>query len=399
MKRRLSLVAMTLVVLGISGCFDTPQQEAKTAAYQRWYQTRAKMLYGVGAEHLRVGQLDRARNKAQEALALDAQNMDARMLLGTVYIEKGQYPQAVAELARAVQQEPESAKAVYLLAVALEKAERFEEALANYRRAYALDTKNVSALQAAGEVLVTMGRVDDARRFIEGYLTEASDNPAMFEAAGRIAMMQEQYEKAADYFLKAYDLDSKTVQYLEALARAQFFAARYEQAAESLKDLTQRNGYTAPAWVYTMLGDSYLALGRTFGARDAYHVASERKPDDPGVWVNLAKAALELGDMARAILSARQALELAPHRLDATAALSYAMIRSGEARQAIGVLNRAVARHPRSGMLQCLLGRAYAETGDAAQAKRCYALAVRLEPDNRLARELLATPAGSKSPT
>lgn len=392
--KRVSLIAATIVLLlAAAGCFNRSKQEGKAVAYQRWYQTRATMLYGVGLEHLKVGQLDRAKNKAQEALALAPTHFDARMLLGKVYIEKGQYLQAVAELAKAVQQQPKSDQAVFLLAVALEKAERLEEALTNYRRAYALNTKNISAVQAAAEVLVAMGRAQEAYEFIQGYLGEFGEAPAMFETAGRLALMQKRYDKAATFFQKAYDLDYTNVQYLGALAKAQFLAGQHERAAESLKDLTEQKGYTAPVWVYTMLGDAYLALGKPLKARDAYYVATERRPQDPGVWVNLGKAAMELGDMARAMLSARQALELEPGRLDATMVLSYAMIRSGQAQNAIALLTRAVGRHPSSGTLQCLLGRAYAETGDGAQAKRCYALAARLEPDCRLARELLAGPA------
>ena len=216
MKRIRWIAATAALLLAGSGCLDHPQKEAKSLAYQRWYQTRAKMLCGVGKEHLRVGQLDRAKNKAQEALALAPESMDARMLLGTVYIEKGRYPRAVAELARAVQQQPKSARAVYLLAVALERADRLEEALTTYRRAYALDPRNVSALQAAGEVLVTLGRVEEARQFVEGYLGEAGDNPALLETAGRIAMMQRRYGEAASCFRKACDLEYGNVQYLEA---------------------------------------------------------------------------------------------------------------------------------------------------------------------------------------
>jgi len=390
MKRTRWIAATAALLLAGTGCVDKTQQESKSLAYQRWYKTRAKMLYGVGKEHLRVGQLDRAKNKAREALSLDAENLHARMLLGKVHIEKGEYPQAVTELARTVQQQPKSDEAVYLLAVALERADRFEEALTNYRRAYALNPKNVSALQASAEVLVAMGRLEEAGRFIEGYLVEAGDSPAMSETAGRIAMMQKRYDRAAEHLRKACDLADGNVAYLEALARAEFMAGQYEQACGSLKSLTRQEGYAGAAWVYTMLGDCYVGLGNPRNARDAYQVATERRPEDPGAWVNLAKAALDLGDMARAMLSARRALELAPNRLDATITLGYAMIRGGQAQNAVDLLARAAARHQKDGMLQCVLGWAYAETGNAAQARLCYQRAVQLEPNGRLARELLA---------
>ena len=59
-----------------------------------------------------------------------------------------------------------------------------------------------------------------------------------------------------------------------------------------------------------MLGDCWLALNRPAEARDAYYRAAELSPLVTGAWLKLAKAALALGDLPRAILSARKALSL-----------------------------------------------------------------------------------------
>ena len=106
--------------------------------------------------------------------------------------------------------------------------------------------------------------------------------------------------------------------------------------------------------------------------------------------MNLAKSASASRDDARAILSAKHALDLQSGRLDATMLLGYALVRIGRANDAIAVLHRGSSTHPRSGLLQCILGRAYSAAGNEAQAVRCYMQAARLEPDNQLARQLLA---------
>lgn len=392
------MTAVLIAGLGL-GCRDQSIRQSKSQAYQRWYHTRAQMLYGVGLEHWKVGQLDRARNKALEALALESDHVEARILLGKVYIEKGHYPAAVRELARACQLRPRSAEAMFLLAVALEKDTRYAEALQRYQRAYALDPKNVSAIQGAAEVMVLMGRVEQAQDFVEGYLADAPEHPGLFETAGRLAIMRRQYDRAARHFRQACDLNYENVAYVEAMGRAQFLAGQYEPAAETLKGLTERKAYTAPVWVYTMLGDCYMALDRPFKARDAYYVATERKPEDAGVWLNLAKAAMKLGDTARAILSAHQALSCEPRCLEATMVLGYALIRANRASEAVAVLSAAADKHPKDGMVQCLLGRAYAAVGNRAEAQRRYELASRLDPSNRVARELLAESRSARRPS
>jgi len=358
------------------------------------------MLCGVATEHLRVGQLDKARNKAQEALVLNPKYSSARLLLGKVFLEQGHYVQAVKHLELVVRDNPRSAEALYLLGVAQEKGGQLEEALDSYRQSHALDGSNLAGVTAAGEMLAEMGRVEEAQVYVEGYLDDASSEPALCELAGRLAMMRQQYEKAATHFRYAYDLDSRNTCYAESLGRAQFLAGQHTEAAETLEGLTQvgaeRPGaaqadqdYSAPAWVHTMVGDCHMIAGRFYDARDAYYAAMRLKEDDSGAWVNLGKAALALGDSARAVLSAREALRLEPRSLDAALVLGYALLCDGRNEAAVTELRSAAAIHPDSGTLQCLLGKAHAAAGGDEDAVRCYQSALRLEPDNKLARALL----------
>lgn len=387
--RLLKGIALLAVIL--AGCGnDLTVEEAKVEARQRWHRARAQVLYGVGLESFKVGQVDRARNKANEALALAPSYLPARTLLGKTCLEKGEYDRAVQELRTVYQSAPNSAEATYLLAVAHEKNGQLEEALDGYRRAYALDGTDLSPVKAAAEVLVAMGRVREAQLQVESYLAEAGPDPAFYELAGRLAMMQGEHESAARYYEHARDLDYDNVLYHEALARAWFFAEQHREALSCLTELTERKDYDPPAWVYTMLGDCNIALGRPYHARDAYLQATSLTPEDPGAWTNVAKAALILGDEDRAILSSRHALGLDPGRLDATLTLGYALLRSGQEVRAVRVLSEARSKHPQSATLLCLLGRAYSRLGHHEQARACYDVALRLEPDDPLARELAA---------
>ena len=384
-------MTVATLLLAMAGCNMLPSVgDSKEESYQRWYRTRAKVICRVGSDLLKSGQLDRARNKGEEALSLDAECLDARLLLGKIHIEQGQYAAAATELRMVIAQRPGSAQPVYLLGVALERDRRLDEALTCYRKALALDPQKLSAAVAACEVLVAQGKTDQAAEQIQRYVPDAGQKVEVFEAAGRLAMMQEMYPKATEYFEQACDLDPKNVQYRLMLARAQSLCGRHEGVGENLKAVLASKDYTAPAWVYSMLGDSCMALGKAGEAREAYFTASDRAPERPAVWVNLGKVSLAMGDADRAILAARRALSLAPGDLDATLVLGYAQIRSRRSNEAVAFLTAASRTHPKSAMIQCLLGRAYASTGRNADAKRCYALAACLEPKNKLAETLLA---------
>ena len=385
--KKLSVIAIALGVL--AGC-QTSVPEAKIEAYKRWYQTRAQILYGIGREHYKAGQLDRAGKKLQEALALDEDHAACRLLLAKVYIEQGHYAVAAAELERVRKHFCRNPEVIYLLGVTQEKQGHLKEALATYRRAHALKTSDLAPAVAAAEVLVGLGRFREAQLYIESYLSLAQNDAGAFELAGRLAMMTEDYEKAASHYERAQDLATENTHYQHELARAYFYVGKYQEALKRLKALVKAEGDKTPVWVYTLLGDSYLSLGWLGNARNAYRSAIEREPTDAGLWANLAKAALALREESRAILAARESLRLDETRLDAVLVLGYALLRNRQARQAVDVLEQAVQGHPESVTLRCLLGRSYTAAGQTAKARRCYFAAVRLEPENPLARELLA---------
>ena len=385
MKQWIVILAVTTLALG--GCGTN---ERRAEAYKRWYGTRARALCGLAEEHLRVGQLDKARNKAQEALALDGELALAAVLLAKIQIEQGHYKPAAIRLEAVLKEHPNSADVVYLLAVAWEKQGRLAEALKGYRRAHAMQQDNTSCVTAAGEVLVAMGRLEEAETYIEGYLAEAPDDPAIHELAGRVAMMNHKYAKAANWMAKACEIDYKNSRYAESLGRAQFFAGQHDSALATFGRLLSRSDYKAPAWVYTRMGDCHMALGRPAPARDAYYRACDLKEKDPGAWADVAKAALALGDNVRATLAAREALNLDQSHAEAILVLGYSLLRSDQADEARRTLSRSLPRFRDNVTFLCLLGQACQGSGDNTSAKRYYQAANRLEPENELPRTLLA---------
>jgi tetratricopeptide (TPR) repeat protein len=371
----------------LAGC---AANERRLESYKRWYSARAKMLYGVALEHLKVGQLDKARNKAQEALTLDPDFAPGRLLMAKVEIEQGQYGRAAERLEQLRKDWPDSAEVVYLFGVAQEKEGKLEGALESYRQAQALDTENLGGVTAAGEVLVALDRIDEAEKYVAGYLPEADNEPALYELSGRIAVMRGDYATAVARFQRARDADYENPFYQEWLGRAEYLAGQHTEAIATLKELVLCRDYEPPAWIHKTRGDCHMALKQYAQARDAYVAARQKKPESPEAWADIAKAALALQDAPRAILSAREALRLDAGCEEAALILGYALLVDGQTRDAISALDAAVRAHPRNGTLRCLLGRAYEASGDSASAERCYQAAVLVDPSNELARALLA---------
>jgi tetratricopeptide (TPR) repeat protein len=378
-----------VALVGI-GCNSQSSDEAKLQAHKRWDLTRAKVIVSLANHHLEVGELEKARNKAAEAMAMCPDLVQARVVFSKALIEQGQYQRAVGELTHCCEQDPNNSETSYLLGVALERQRQPERALEAYLRAHSLDEKNLDAVVAAGEVMVSMGQSEQAYRYIQQFVNQPTlENAALFGLAGRVAMLQKEYAPAATYFQAACDLDGQNVQYVQWVGRAHLLAGNYFEAIDSFERLREDPDNQPPAWMYSMLGDSYMAIGKPHKARRIYEEAQKHNPESPRVWCDLARANLALNDTQRAILCARQGHRLDEHDLDATMMLGYSLLKSKQVRESIEVLSKAASMNESSSMLYCLLGRAYAAAGNRDKARECYRKAYRIDPQDPLAKELL----------
>jgi len=377
------LIIAAIVILSIAGCENLPPKmsEAKQAATGRWNSTRAEMVCAVAREQFRTGNLDVAATEARKALAMDEKCLQARLLLAKVMIEKGRNVAACAELEKALEHSPELPEAFYLLGVAQERADKLPESLEAYRRAYELDQSNLAPVCAIAEVLVRMGRTREA---------QLHDEVDLFELGGRLAMMAKEYDKAASYYQRALDVDVANRFYRERLGRAQYLAGMYAEAVDTLESfLRDPYGREPSPWVHATLGDCYMAMSKPSHARQAYQHAADKLKSSAAIRASLAKAILAERQYARAAVTAKEALVMDTQCLDAALVLGYALLLDGQANVAVRELTAAAADHPEDSTLWCLLGRAYDAAGDREKAVKCYTTALRADPTNALARELL----------
>ena len=391
------ILALGVMGMMVVGCNSQPQDVAAQQVKEHWNHSKAAMVYSVAAEQFRVGQLDVAYAKTTEALTLAPDYHLARILLGKIFIEQGKFADAATVLTAVCEKLPQSAEPAYLLGVAQEKMRQYDDALVSYRRAYALDNTRLDAVNAAAEVLIFTDQIDEARELVEGSLVRAGTEPDLYETAGRIAMIRKDYVAAARHFQDAHDLDFANYRYRELLGEAQVMAGEYVPAIETFTHLLAIKEYKAGATTYNWLGDAYMGVNRHVDARNAYARAADVNPNSAGAWVNVAQASLALQDHDRAMRSARSALSLEPDNADAALVLGYVLFRTGRPDDAVSILSRAAKIHDRNAQIHLVLGRCRQAAGQLEHARECYRKALAIEPDNRLARELLRAITGSET--
>jgi predicted TPR repeat methyltransferase len=151
------------------------------------------------------------------------------------------------------------------------------------------------------------------------------------------------------------------------------------------------------AQAYATLGEIYGELGLAAGAVEAYRKALELEPGHAEAARNLPPVLEKVERLEAAAEAHRRALERAPGNADHLYALAAACKDLGRSEEALAALREALALRPepqafrRLGAMLCGMGR-------LDEAARAYEAWLRAEPDNPVARHLLAACTGKNVP-
>jgi len=301
--------------------------------------------------------LDRARELAQQALALDDASARAHRLLGRVLLWKGQYQQAIAEGERAIALDPNSADGRALLAEFLNFAGRAVEALERVEQAmrlnplypewylfqlgwaYRITGRFQEAIAAQKQVLVRNPNFQDAytelvlNSVLEWTWQLSPDLQTLdqaFEAAQRavhlneswttahaalslVSVWQKQHERALAEGERALALGINEGEGYAIVAEVLNFAGRPHKTIELMEKAPCRDYPYAYSSCVSQLGFAYYLVGRTEEAIAPLKEASTRSSTHLGAHVVLAAAYGELGRQGEALAEVAAVRKLSPH--------------------------------------------------------------------------------------
>jgi protein O-mannosyl-transferase len=148
------------------------------------------------------------------ALAVTADNPNARVDYGVALEQQGRYPEALAEYREAVRIAPDNLQAQYNLGNLLDKMGRPEEARRELVKSVQLDPKSAASRDALGAVLVELGRFPEALgEFTEALRCDPNHAGAHFDL-GKALLKQGRDAGAMDEFRAALRLQPDNYQIL-----------------------------------------------------------------------------------------------------------------------------------------------------------------------------------------
>ena len=291
-----------------------------------WVAGHEQLLMVGGLAHHAGGQFEKAQRYLESAVARYPNNLGARKLLASIYLDQRDHARATGLLEYVLRLQPEDAQALQLLG-------RVNLAQRRYSRASELLEKAAQAGDAAAQAALGFSHLGagETEAALKSLRAAFEQSPTDFITANALANILMRQGQATDAV---------------AIAR---------RASEALAD--------SPA-AFNLLGGMLSVSGDVAGARAAYGAALKLNADFLPARLNLARLAIAEGN----VTEARQtyAAMLNRNRNDAVAMYETGVLeqRVGNATEAIRWFEKAVAERPADVVFALSLIKAKAAAGD-----------------------------------
>ena len=391
MRRPLYCFAFAATVFLVAGCSGSKKPSQKEAARQHWNQTRANVLLSLARDQYVTGNFEKSRKTTDEALGMDPKNPGLRLLSAKLAIEQGRLEQAEGELKIAREVTPKNAEADYLSGVIYQRWQKPQLAHDYYKAAADKAPSELAYLMARAEMLVEMGEPAEALKLLEAKVIYFEHSATIRTAVGQLLVEQRRYKEAVDIFRQASILATEDLTIREHMALAMFYAGQYRESSDALKRLMKNDQYAQRGDLLAALGECQLQMGQYREARATLESATQKDMSSAGVWLSLAKAAMQLNDPKRAELSLKKSLAIEPDNSEAHLMLGYMHLRQNRFAQALPAFRKASALDQNDTVSLCMVGYALERMGKPEQAIQFYSKALRLKPNDEMASKFMAS--------
>ena len=386
-----SLALVSLLALSLlSGC-GGKHETAKQKAHKQWAATRANVLYGLARDQYATGNFDNSRKTVTDALKLNPDHGQLRILSAKLAIESAQLELAEKELVEARRINPQDPEADYLAGVVYQRWQKPDKALEYYVSACEKNPSELAYILARSEMLVAAGRQEEALRLLQDKVVFFEHSAIIRDAVGQLLVQFKRYGEAADMLRTASILATDDVTIQEHLALALFMAERYGEAIDPLKRLVRRDDFAKRGDLFFALGRAQLEVGKFREARESLETAAQLNGSEAPVWLALARTAMQIGDFRRAELSLRRAQAADPTSSETRLFMGYLRLKQGRTEEALASFQRASALDSRDTVSICMIGYALQKLGRHDEAARYYAKAIKVNPGDDMAKKLLAS--------
>ena len=387
----ITLTAAALIApLLLVGCTQDSLVEEKAQAKNRWVELRSAMMLDMGTSQFRTGDLTQAAKTVKEGLSIDPTHPGLHVLAGRIELERGKLERAYHLFNAAIGLAPDQPEAYYYQGLVLQRWQRYKQALECYQKAYDLEKDNPSYLLAVGEALVDLDRVDDAIKLLGDQLQYFDQNAGIRAALGHLYLVKDNPTKAVGYFRQASLLSPDDNELKQHLAMTLLACKQYEEAVSVLNEILKDPKFKDQADLKRALSGAYLSNGQTKEAHAVMLDLARSPQAEVSDWIKLGELCYQQGDLGGALQAASKVMRLAPERHEGYLLAGMVWQKRGNLNNALEMFDRAAQAAPKSTEPLILRGLSLQKAGRTAAAAQAYTEALKRQPDDHRARQLLA---------
>jgi tetratricopeptide (TPR) repeat protein len=390
MKTKL-ILSLVLTIATAAGCNSSHMKTQKAAATEQWNNARGAVLFSLATDQFNTGNLDKSRQTLDEAIKLEPENANFRVLWARIDIEQGKLESAVKTLDQAAKLDEKNPEIDYLQGVIQQRWQRPDLALVHYTKAAEKNPGDLAYTLAQAEMLVTQNRNADALKLLEDRAVYFEHSAAIRDAIAQLHDQQGNREQAISYYRQASVLDSDDDNIRERMALSMYRAQMWGDTLAQVERLLKKDAFAKRDDLMVVAGECQSNLGNTLEARNRFEEATRIDASCAAAWQGVARTSIELGDLRRASNAAQKSVALADRDPQAHLMLGMVQLRQQELSLAQKSFHRANQLQPNDPTTLCMLGLALQQSGQDKKAAELYAQALKADPSDRLAGRLLVS--------
>lgn len=272
---------------------------------------------------------------------------------GVTYLSKNDLDRAEVEFKTAAELDPLYAEAHNNLGLIYKYKGHYDLAIGQLEKAIKLKPKWAAPYNHLGAVYLAKGELE--------------------RAVVNIKKATEQDKKFADAFANL------GVVYLEKAKKARDPKPDWKKAVHAFQKATTLD--TRLFHAHMDLADTYRKLGELEKAILRYRVAIETNPEDPTAWEHLGELYVATGDSAKAEECFEKVRMMGPISEETLLQMGEGSLKQKKIPEALVLFNRALEANPRNPMTYFDIGFALTSIGKLPQAISAYQRAIALRPD------------------
>ncbi len=391
---------LAILHFNIARAYALKSDQASFEQAKRHFQDTLTARENYIPAKLALSQLELSHNQnveavqhANEILALDKNNLTAKLVRTIGRINMKEYDQSSAELAVLEREYPTSNDVRFQVGRLKFAQGRFKEAEADFDRL--LKANDPRGLGALIECKVAEGQIEEGIRLVQDQLAKTPDNAAFRIALGSLEFNARKYQDAIRDFQLVADKNPKSPElpavYIR-MGEAKRKAGDMNGAIESFRkarDLSPKD--PVPLLQVALLFDTN---GRPDEARKTYEAVLKMQPDNMVALNNIAYAKADEGvDLDNALAMAERARNKKPGDPDVLDTVGLIFLKKNLTDEGLRLLKELVARVPANPTYRLHYAMALYQKGNKPDAKRELDVAMRSNPserDQQRIRELMA---------